>query len=310
MCLPSSTPPPHTHTTHRQLLQQWAKQWAAPYFLCSDQLQFRHWTNDVWLDWIPDSFAERLSTDNVTVTLASLRHAVSATAAPGSKVGYSDAVRFFVLFKYGGIYTDGDVLLLRSMQPLAHLDFLYEWSFVRGGTNTAVFGLRRRSRFAGAVIQHALRQSLHVNGTNGQLTFDVRVFSSLFHPLSVLKRVSAEAREGVHTLPSILFDPVWLPLDANATKKHHPNNHAVLHCVRAWADVFVAPPAHLTLPASAREFFRGAFAHHWHNNWGQPLEPRSMMGQWVALYDRFLAGQALGAEGARYEDCSASPQTS
>lgn len=60
--------------------------------------------------------------------MTALRAAVRASAAAGSHVAYSDAVRFLVLYRFGGIYIDGDVLLLRNLEPFSHYDFVYEWS--------------------------------------------------------------------------------------------------------------------------------------------------------------------------------------
>jgi hypothetical protein len=38
-----------------------------------------------------------------------------------------DVFRLLVLHKYGGIYIDMDVLILRDLSPLNELEFLYQW---------------------------------------------------------------------------------------------------------------------------------------------------------------------------------------
>lgn len=282
--------------TCRSQLEKWAQEWNAPYFLCSDQLRFRHWSNDEWLDWLPPSMLEAAA--NSTINATALHAAVRACAQSGSRVSYSDAVRFLVLYKFGGIYTDGDVLLLRNMEPLGHFDFVYEWSFVKGGTNTAVFGARQQSPFAAAVIQAALEKSITVNASG--VAFDLRLFNGLFHPLTVLRRVPAQIAEHVQPLPSIPFDPIWLTVDTPTGANH---NITQIHKVRSWKDFFVKPPAHLVPPQQPADIFKGAFTHHWHNSWHMPFEETSLIGQLVSTYDKFLLGQEPNSYGVTAVPC-------
>lgn len=285
----------------RELLQEWAKEWDAPYLACSDQLQFHHWDDPTWLEWISDSLFEQMSKTmnmNITVTPQALNAAIKV-GGHGGNVAQSDTVRFLVLYKYGGIYIDGDVLLLRNMQPLQHFEFMYEWSYVQGSVNTAVMGLHKGSRFAAEIIANALSHAVSLDATMHQLQFSMQVFASLCYPLQVLNVVSPKAREGVYVLPSLLFDPEWLAQDAGPA---YVKNQTVLHNVRGWQDVFVVPPAYVTVP-EPWEFFKGAWALHWHNQWGLPFEPRSLMGRQVDLFEKFLQGRVLGAESQPYQVC-------
>lgn len=286
----------------REQLQKWAEQWDAPYFLCSDQIQFRSWSNDEWLSWLPEAMLNKVVKSAVNMT--ALQSAVSASASSGSRVSYSDAVRFLVLYKYGGIYTDGDVLLLRNMEPLGHFDFVYEWSFVKQGMNTAVFGALQQSPFALAVIEAALGKAIAV-GDAGNVTFDPRLFNGNFHPLTVLRRVPPKIAEPVQPLPSIPFDPVWLTLDTPVKSTH---NITQIHKVRDWKDFFTQPPAHLMPPKVATDIFKGAFTHHWHNNWHMPFEKSSLIGQLVGEFDAFLAGKQPNKAGAMAPACYATSQ--
>ena len=54
--------------------------------------------------------------------IMALRAAIHAGAATGSRVSYSDAVRFLVLPKFGGIYVDAHVLLLQNLEPFSHFN--------------------------------------------------------------------------------------------------------------------------------------------------------------------------------------------
>lgn len=283
----------------RSQLEKWAKEWDAPYLVCSDQLKFQQWKNDGWLDWLPPSM---LAVAGNASNTAALHAAVRASAVAGSRVAYSDAVRFLVLYKFGGIYTDGDVLLLRNMEAFAHYDFLYEWSFVKKGMNTAVFGARQGSPFAGAVIQSALKTAAGVNASTGNVTFDARLFNGAFHPLRVLNRVPPKVAAQVEALPSMPFDPVWLTYDTPDSKTH---NLTLIHRVRTWKDFFDKPAPHIVPPRVPTDLFAGAFAHHWHNNWKAPFEEKSLFGRLVSAYEDFLHGKLPNRYGLKVVPCSA-----
>ena len=57
-------------------------------------------------------------------------------------VALSDLVRFVVLDKYPGIYTDGDTIYLKDMRFLWYFNFAYRWSFLHT-YNTAVLGINK-----------------------------------------------------------------------------------------------------------------------------------------------------------------------
>ncbi|KAI8599932.1 hypothetical protein EDD21DRAFT_405637 [Dissophora ornata] len=71
-------------------------------------------------------------------------------------VALSDEARFLILYHYGGMYLDADVLLLRDMAPLydVGMEFAYEWSDEEM-YNTAVLRLNRRSNVARRVMDGA-----------------------------------------------------------------------------------------------------------------------------------------------------------
>jgi hypothetical protein len=206
-------------------LEQWAKDWDAPYFLCADQLQFRQWLDDAWLDWLPPNLRFSVahgsaSSSPMVANTSRLREAVPASATEGSRVSYSDAVRFLLLYNFGGIYIDADVLLLRNLELFAHYDFVYEWSFLKEGINTAVCGAAHNGDFAGAVIQAALAAAVSVDASTGRVTFDARRFNDAFHPLQLLRCIPARVTAGVEALPSIPFDAFWLTFYTSAAKTH------------------------------------------------------------------------------------------
>ncbi|KAG0205337.1 hypothetical protein BGX28_003045 [Mortierella sp. GBA30] len=71
-------------------------------------------------------------------------------------VALSDEARFLILYRYGGMYLDADVLLLRDMSPFydSGKEFAYEWSSTQM-YNTAVLRLKRGSGVARRILDRA-----------------------------------------------------------------------------------------------------------------------------------------------------------
>jgi hypothetical protein len=238
---------------------------------------------DGWLSWLPQTLLSQAVVDMTNQTM--LQQAVHASATGGSHVSYSDAVRFLVLYRFGGIYIDADVLLLQNMEPFAQYDFVYEWSSVKDGMNTAVMGASKSSPFAESVIQAALAAAFRVDASTGTMTFNAGTFNSVFYPEAVLRRVPPGIAAHVEVLPSIPFDPVWLTFDALVGRGH---NITHIHGVREFDDVFRDLPSHIIVPAVPTDIFKGAFTHHWHNRWAAPLVKSSLIGLAIGTYERFL----------------------
>lgn len=285
-------------------LADWAKQWNAPYLLCSDQLEFKQWPDAGWLDWVPADVMASILAKHPGSSLAPLRDAVRATARDKNfRVVYSDAVRFLVTYKYGGIYFDADILLLRSMQPFSALNFVYEWGSLPNKTNTAIVGLQQGNTLGLTLIKTALDKAIKVNGTSGNVTFDMWAFKSVFHPLHIFDGMPAEVQSSVHVLPSALFDPLWVTVDSLGVGKYPSNNVTQLHLFRSFKEAFGKPPAHLQLPTRMTDIFQGAFAYHWHNNWNAPFVNESVMGQLSGEYSAFVQGQRPNQAGLTFKAC-------
>ncbi|KAK3830244.1 MAG: hypothetical protein JOS17DRAFT_817688 [Linnemannia elongata] len=71
-------------------------------------------------------------------------------------VALSDEARFLILNRYGGMYLDADVLLLRDMSPFydAEMEFAYEWSN-QLLYNTAILRLNKGSSVARRILDGA-----------------------------------------------------------------------------------------------------------------------------------------------------------
>jgi len=199
-------------------------------------------------------------------------------------------VRSIVLYKYGGIYIDADVLLLRDMRPFyySNLEFAYRWSY-RDDYNTAVMRLWRNSTVAESMIKGAMRNDMN------------------FHPFKVKdylidnevnNQTMKELNEKLYMLPVGLFDPLWLKNDKEQDASLSPNLDGMNQVFSAEfidnefedIDSFTKKISPLLL-RKMESFFRGAYAYHWHNNWNTEIPHEPWMGIIQTAYDGFIEGK-------------------
>ncbi|GJJ72640.1 hypothetical protein EMPS_04998 [Entomortierella parvispora] len=94
------------------------------------------------------------NTDSVESTMTEgLTMKVNDVVPP---VALSDEARFLILHRYGGMYLDADVLLLKDMSPFydAGVEFAYEWSNTEM-YNTAVLRMNKGSSVAKRILEAA-----------------------------------------------------------------------------------------------------------------------------------------------------------
>ncbi|KAF9935193.1 Ca(2+)-dependent cysteine protease [Linnemannia zychae] len=78
-------------------------------------------------------------------------------------VALSDEARFLILNRYGGMYLDADVLLLRDMSPFydSGMEFAYEWSNTQM-YNTAILRLNKGSSVARRILDGAIAREKEI----------------------------------------------------------------------------------------------------------------------------------------------------
>lgn len=180
----------------------------------------------------------------------------------------SDLFRFVTLYKHGGIYLDMDMMLLRDMgdlfrQPFVSNEFCYRWS-KRPHCNSAVLRLRRRGETAQAILTRCV---------------DVGTCDP-----GVALRFDDNKRLDLTVLPCPFFDPLWLHHDGKDRFEGAPFD--------GWEGFFHNFGRHSRPSRSIhtyREFFTGAFAFHWHNQWETPEHENSYFGLFNAEFDRILS---------------------
>ncbi|KAF0499402.1 wd repeat and sof domain-containing protein 1 [Gigaspora margarita] len=200
-------------------------------------------------------------------------------------VGYSDLVRFVLLYRYGGMYVDADVLFLRDMRPIYHLnqEFAYRWSFWLN-YNTAILRLNAKSMTSRAVVESAMEHKMN------------------FHPFQikyylVKKRivVKQDLDEHLYMMPTTLFDPLWLKVDlqlSNQVIKPNINDFYDAYKSSIVDNEFPDEREATTSMRNKKEFFRGAFTYHWHNQWESSITDNSWFGVLQRGYDEFINGQS------------------
>jgi hypothetical protein len=168
-----------------------------------------------------------------------------------NSVAFSDFIRFLVLYKYGGIYTDGDVIFLRDMRPFWEKNFVHRWSY---GTsyNTAVMGLKlNRSQGIEAIFDYVLNNRV----------FAAKNLVGRFYPSRIKDTILALNNGGgfnytdFEVYHSVLFDPAWLCNDKIIGRL---NNQSVCIFSEFYDTVITAEEFDFN------KFYGGAFTIHLH----------------------------------------------
>ena len=183
----------------------------------------------------------------------------------------ANLLRLATLYRHGGIYLDLDTMLLRDLgellgQPFMTKDFCYRWSAHLPYGNNAVLRFGRESENAWKLME----RSVELGSCN---------------PTKVLRFEGAEDVD-LTVLPCPFFDPLWPHLDEQCRLEGAP--------LSGWADFFrkfgwrFRPGRDVN---SYRDFFPGAFAFHWHNQWDAREHERSYFGRFDREFDALLSSR-------------------
>lgn len=145
----------------------------------------------------------------------------------------ADAFRILILYKYGGLYFDLDIMFLRDIRSLIDWEFIYCWENQPYGNNAIIY--------------------LHREETKGQLFRIVKKTNS-FQPWRIFNY--ANNLKNVMSYPTAFFDPLWL-FDAGegGSYPYHITN---------WDEFF---NKRMDKDLNYQDFFKGCYAFHWHNRW-------------------------------------------
>jgi hypothetical protein len=167
---------------------------------------------------------------------------------------YSDFIRYILLYNYGGIWFDLDILFLKSIEPIL-LEYgtqqimVYEWEEQNYPNNAIIIIIQPKSTTLFTIIQFIINRNQGWGFQNAQLTYDL--------PLDFL------------VLPCEWFDPGWVdnPLNINFIHFFKPSD-------KLW---------------DFDTFFPGAFCFHWHNKWNDYIDPSSIFFQLTSIIKNKLS---------------------
>ena len=153
----------------------------------------------------------------------------------------ADAFRLLIPFKYGGLYFDLDILFLKDFSDLLENSFCYQWE-KQPYANTAIVFFKDKE-----IINKTLP---YIEKYNAVVPWAIFNYSNV-------------DLEEMTILPCAFFDPIW-----NIT---NINNYD--YPITRFEDLFTE---YKNKNISYKEFFRGAYAYHWHNQWNRKIDKNSL----------------------------------
>jgi len=176
---------------------------------------------------------------------------------PTRPADIANAFRLLVLWKYGGVYFDMDVLFLKDLRPLCSVEFLYQWS---------------NQEYCNNALLHFLKESHNVRSLM-ERSLDIGSCRSMH----LLRFADLATMNGVHILPVFLFDPTWVCHDTGVQIHEH--------CEK-FGDFFTKEG-----PVRMETFFPASYTYHWHGRrWHVAIRPDTIAGRLYAeINARFSA---------------------
>jgi hypothetical protein len=153
-----------------------------------------------------------------------------------------DLFRLLCLYKYGGVYIDMDVVVLRDFLPILPYEFMYQW----GSSGTVPTGGEPILKQNGAIMRLKQKSTL---------------------ALDLLKELElTPAKPNTTCWGTELYHKVW-----NKNK-----NWITFPCAwfnTEWGMSRTIQPFKKNFEGNeSSELFDGAFTWHWHNKWDEPIE--------------------------------------
>jgi hypothetical protein len=170
---------------------------------------------------------------------------------------YSDCIRSFLLYNYGGIWFDLDCFFLRSFDPIFK-NFekeicLYQWASEPYPNNAIFISLEPKSEKMKHMIDFIINRDLGWGFQQARLTYDL--------PLDIL------------VLPCSWFDPDWL---------ENPYNIGHSNFFNSTNETY-----------DFNNFYKGCFCYHWHNKWDYHTYKNSIIERLVKIIHSSLQENSL-----------------
>ncbi len=183
----------------------------------------------------------------------------------------SNFARLTILHNVGGIYVDVDTVFLRDLGELPTSisgdELCTQWSSIPRGNN-AFIGLRPHGAVAVGLMERAAA-------------------TDSCRPSSILAFEGGQDID-LLVLPAAVTDPLWTHHEGTALMRRPP--------IMRFDDFFSAtrrPRWRRERVRSYRDFFRGAFAYHWHNRWDAPIHGESYFARFEREFDQMLVERGI-----------------
>lgn len=164
----------------------------------------------------------------------------------------ADAFRLLILFKYGGLYFDLDVLFLRDFSNLLKNSFFYQWEN-QPYANSAILFLDKD------IINKCIPY--------------IEKYKTVV-PWAIFNYANSDLSD-ITVFPCAFFDPVWNINDIN--NYDYP--------ITQFEGLFVE---YKKKPLSYKEFFKGVYAFHWHNQWNNKIYKDSLFNYFNREFSEIL----------------------
>jgi len=171
----------------------------------------------------------------------------------GAVQAKSDLSRVIILYNYGGIWLDTDVILIQDLTPLMGVD----WAYLGQDhliNNAALSVSTPQSVFATSYLMALVSQ---------YVTPELQDTSYFKHGARILSQLYSQewTRNSFHVLPACFFDGYW------SGEQNSP----------AWGTFFSKNiDKHHLEYVMPRNNLHTAFAYHWHGRWAVPISNRSL----------------------------------
>lgn len=148
----------------------------------------------------------------------------------------SDYIRLEVLFKYGGIYLDTDVELIKTFDDLLHLPYFIGAEHTIHGINTATIGVEKHSTWIKACLEHYNNRHFIVNGR-----MDLRVNPELIKDTLLrngynIRNITSLTDFSYAPNDFNIFPAVWFSPMKNGRCMQSDLTYAIHHYAASWGN--------------------------------------------------------------------------
>lgn len=175
----------------------------------------------------------------------------------------SDLARIMFLYHYGGVYYDLDLILLKDLSPLLHLEFCYQWSNINNRGNNALLCIQKNNLNCIKIFEKYI---YYIDKERKQFCLDFN--RVIFDNTNLIQ------------IPCPIFDPVWLLVDSKFKKKSIYSN------LNNFDNFFKETDEIIN---NITDFFKGSiFSYHWHSRLKYVIENNSYFDKIEKIIDRII----------------------